>query len=167
MPSLPTAARRAGWLLAVALLALPGALPADDESLREFDSEAERERYYELLEELRCLVCQNESLASSSADLAEDMRDEVYRLVVEEDRSSEAAIQFLTERYGDFVLFRPPFQPSTYLLWFGPFVLLAGGAGVLAAVVRSRRNAPEPKLSSEDRVRAEQMLDEDEEDPPR
>ena len=144
----------------ILLLALPVSPPAsaDAEALREFDSPAQRERYMNLLEELRCLVCQNESLASSGAGLAQDLRDEVYRLVVIEDRSNEAAIEFLTERYGDFVLYRPPVQPSTWLLWFGPLIMLAIGAAVLVAVVRRRRSEPPPELDASERARAERLL---------
>lgn len=144
------------WLLALLCL-VPWHLPAQ-EALREFENPEQRERYYELLDELRCLVCQNENLASSSADLAQDMRDEVYRLVVEDERSSEAAIEFLTARYGDFVRYRPPFEPSTWLLWLGPFAMLAAGALVLAAIVRQRRAEPPPDLSPEEQARAQRLL---------
>jgi cytochrome c-type biogenesis protein CcmH len=147
-------------LFGLALALLAGTIGAA-EPVREFDNREQRERYYELLERLRCLVCQNESLASSSADLARDMRDEVYRLVVEEGRSKEAAIDFLTQRYGDFVLYRPPFQPTTWLLWLGPFVLLAIGAAVMTVIVRQRRNAPEPELGPGERERAQRLLDAD------
>jgi len=151
---------RARLLLLILLLTLAAspAARADAEALREFDSPAQRERYMNLLEELRCLVCQNESLASSSADLAQDLRDEVYRLVVVEDRSNEAAIGFLTERYGDFVLYRPPVQPNTWLLWFGPLIMLAIGGAVLVAVVRRRRSEPPPELDATERARAERLL---------
>lgn len=148
--------------LAVTLLLLGGlwAGPAlaDAEALREFDNPEQRARYNALLEEIRCLVCQNESLASSSADLAQDLRDEVYRLVVTENRSREAAIAFLTDRYGDFVLYRPPVQPNTWLLWTGPLLMLLVGAGVLIAVVRQRRRQPEPELEPAERERAERLL---------
>lgn len=140
-------------VLVVAPLAAPG-----QETLRRFESEAQRDRYYELIDELRCLVCQNETLASSGADLAQDMRDEVYRLVVTEGRSNEAAIEFLTARYGDFVRYRPPLQPSTWLLWGGPFLLLAAGAAVLVAIVRRRRREAVPELTPEDHARAERLL---------
>lgn len=139
-------------------LGLSGPAMADAEALRVFDSPEQRERYHELLEELRCLVCQNESLASSSADLAQDLRDEVYRLVVEEDRSHAAAVDFLTQRYGDFVLYRPPVRPYTWLLWFGPLLMLLVGIGVLVTVVRHRRQPAEPALSAEERARAEHLL---------
>lgn len=143
-------------LLSAVIVAAP--VLADAEALREFDSPQQRERYHELLEELRCLVCQNESLASSSADLAQDLRDEVYRLVVVEERSNEAAIDFLTQRYGDFVLYRPPVKPSTWLLWFGPLLMLAIGAGVLVVVVRRRNSEPAPALDEAERARAERLL---------
>lgn len=152
-------------LLVGAVLALSAPVAPAAETVREFDSPQQRERYYALLEQLRCLVCQNESLASSSADLAQDMRDEVYRLVVREDRSNEAAIDYLTERYGDFVLYRPPVGPSTWLLWFGPALMLLAGAAVLAFVIRQRRRAAPDRLSPAERERADRLLtDQDEDD---
>lgn len=150
-------------LFLLLVFAAPGAAIADAEALREFDTPEQRERYHELLEELRCLVCQNESLASSSADLAQDLRDEVYRLVVEEDRSNAAAIDFLTQRYGDFVLYRPPVRPYTWLLWFGPLLMLFAGLAVLVVVVRQRRRAEAPPLTEAERERAERLLEGDDE----
>lgn len=145
--------------LALLLFAL-GSLPAgaDPEALREFDTAEQRERYHDLLEELRCLVCQNESLASSGAGLAQDLRDEVYRLVVTEGRSRAEAIEFLTDRYGDFVLYRPPVNPATWLLWFGPLLMLAAGAVVVVIVVRRRGHASVPELDPDERERAQRML---------
>ncbi len=155
---------RPSALLIAALLALSAAVAPAAETVREFDSPAQRERYYALLEQLRCLVCQNESLASSSADLAQDMRDEVYRLVVREERSNEAAIEYLTDRYGDFVLYRPPVGPSTWLLWFGPLLMLLIGATVLAFVIRQRRRTQTGELSQAERERADRLLVEPNED---
>lgn len=160
------------WLLLAALFAFsaaplfPAALAQTGaEPVREFETPAQRKRYYALLDQLRCLVCQNESLASSGADLAQDMRDEVHRLVVEEGRSKEAAIDYLTDRYGDFVLYRPPVGPSTWLLWFGPALMLLVGALVLGAVIRQRRSAPtDPPLSPDEQARAERLLAERAED---
>ena len=148
----------AGGVLALILSASLGAA----ETLREFDSEAEKRRYKELLEEVRCLVCQNESLASSSADLAQDLRDEVYRLVVVEDRSREATIEFLTARYGDFVLYRPPVKPTTWLLWFGPLAMLLVGGLVAVAIVRQRTRAQ--PLTSAEHERARRLLEGDDSD---
>ncbi|MFA9460123.1 cytochrome c-type biogenesis protein [Thiohalorhabdus methylotrophus] len=141
------------------LLLLPAGLAgAEPESLREFDSTAQKERYWSLLEDLRCLVCQNESLAGSQADLAQDLRDEVYQKVVEEGKSNEAVIEYLVDRYGEFVLYQPPVQPSTYLLWFGPFTLLAVGAGIWLLVARRRARAGPAELSPEERARAAELL---------
>jgi cytochrome c-type biogenesis protein CcmH len=144
-------------VLLATLVALPGAAPAAPESLREFDGPAQQERYRALLGKLRCLVCQNESLASSDADLAKDLRDEVYQQV-RTGKPNEAIIDYLTERYGDFVLYQPPVKPTTYLLWFGPFVLLLVGAGVGVAVVRRRARAPSAEPSPADRARAAELL---------
>ena len=149
----------------VLALACLFAVPAGAaESVRSFDSPEERARYYGLLDELRCLVCQNESLASSNADLAQDLRDEVYRLVVREDRSRDAAIDYLTNRYGDFVLYRPPVKPMTWLLWFGPVLMLGVGAAVLAYIVRERRRLDESGLSPAERARADRLLQGNDED---
>lgn len=111
-----------------------------------------------LAQELRCLVCQNESLASSQAELAQDLRAEV-RDLIGQGKSDPEIKQYLVQRYGDFVLYRPAFQPTTYLLWLGPFVFLALGLIVLWRILRARRlvQAPGP-LSAQDLQRAEQWL---------
>lgn len=145
------------FVLASALgLGTAGPLIASD-TIREFDNAAEENRYRSLLEEVRCLVCQNQSLESSDADLAQDLRDEVYRLVVVEDRSREEAIDFLTDRYGDFVLYRPPMQPSTWLLWFGPAILLVLGGIIAAVIVRQRATESHP-LTAAEHERARRLL---------
>lgn len=156
---------RSTLLAALLLAGASGPIAAAPEELREFDTPEQRERYRALLGEVRCLVCQNESLASSSADLAQDLRDEIYRLVVEEGRSKQAAIDFLVQRYGDFVLYRPPMQPNTWLLWFGPLLMLAAGAIAAAILIRRRRAATDSRLSPEDHARAERLLHGDTDDP--
>ncbi|MDH5436877.1 MAG: cytochrome c-type biogenesis protein CcmH, partial [Gammaproteobacteria bacterium] len=88
---------------------------------------AEEQRYRNLIGELRCLVCQNQSLADSDAELAVDMRNEVHKKI-SAGKSNDEIIDFLVERYGDFVRYRPPVKATTFLLWFGPFLLLALGA---------------------------------------
>jgi cytochrome c-type biogenesis protein CcmH len=109
-------------------------------------------------EELRCLVCQNESLASSNAELAQDLRVEVRGLIRQGKNDAEVK-QYLVQRYGDFVLYRPEFKPLTYLLWVGPFVLLLLGLWVLWRVLRTRRGpASAAVISPQDRERAEQLL---------
>ncbi len=118
-----------------------------------------------LAEKLRCLVCQNESLASSHAELAEDLRREV-REQMKKGMTDEQIIEYLVSRYGDFVLYEPPVKKTTLLLWYGPFGLLLIGAGVLVYQVRKRKRtvAAEPKLSPEAAKRAEQLLNEQKDD---
>jgi cytochrome c-type biogenesis protein CcmH len=99
---------------------------------------ADKSRYDRLAHELRCLVCQNQTLAESDASLAADLRRQVESMIVA-GQSNEQIKSFLVERYGDFVLYRPPVQSNTWLLWFGPFALLAVGAGIWVAINRRRR----------------------------
>ena len=121
-------------------------------------------RYDALLHELRCMVCQNQTLADSEAELAEDLRREVRRMLDQGD-DDHAIVEFLVARYGDFVLYRPPLKGSTWLLWVGPFVLLLIGAVVVALMGRQRQPPPVP-LAAEERVRLSAVLhaaDEDQE----
>ncbi|HST02996.1 MAG TPA: cytochrome c-type biogenesis protein [Usitatibacter sp.] len=109
-------------------------------------------------EELRCLVCQNQTLADSSAPLAQDLRNEIRQLIAQ-GRSDDEIREYLVQRYGDFVLYRPPWKATTLALWLGPFLLLALGAGVFARIVRGRRAAAaETKTPAEDRGRVEALL---------
>ena len=113
-----------------------------------------------LAEKLRCLVCQNESLASSRADLAEDLRREV-REQMQKGLTDQEIIDYLVSRYGDFVLYDPPMKKTTLVLWLGPFALLLGGTGMLIYQLRRRRSqVPEAKLSAEDEQRAAELLGE-------
>jgi len=111
-----------------------------------------------LAEDLRCLVCQNESLASSHSELAEDLRREV-REQMQKGLSDEEIIDYLVTRYGDYVLFDPPVKSYTLLLWYGPFALLLLGLVGLVIQLRNRKkNVPEASLSEEDAKRAAEML---------
>jgi cytochrome c-type biogenesis protein CcmH len=115
-------------------------------------------RMVSIAEELRCLVCQNESLASSHADLANDLREEV-RTLIGQGRSDADIKQYLVQRYGDFVLYRPAFKPLTYLLWVGPFALLCVALTVLWRVLRQRKALTQlAPLGEQDRQRAQQLL---------
>lgn len=108
--------------------------------------------------ELRCLVCQNQTLADSDASLAEDLRREIREMIVK-GMSDQQITDFLVARYGDFVLYRPPVKPTTLLLWTGPFLLLLAGGTALVIVLRRReREEATAALSQEDRRRAEQLL---------
>jgi len=131
-----------------ALVFATGAIGKEAAPLAE--DEAVEKRLVKIAEELRCLVCQNESLAGSRADLAEDLRREV-RGLIKQGRTDQEVKDFLVSRYGDFVLYRPPVRSTTALLWFGPAVLLVGGVAVLVLVLRRRsRMAPENFEPDED-----------------
>src|SRR6266446_1162546 len=116
------------------------------------------QRMQALTQQLRCLVCQNETLADSRADLAEDLRKEI-REQMKAGKSDQEIIAFLTQRYGDFVLYKPPVKSTTYLLWFGPFVLLFAGTGVLYLYLKKRRELIDDQpLTADERTRAEEIL---------
>ncbi len=115
-------------------------------------------RLIDISQELRCLVCQNESLASSHAELADDLRNEVRELI-RSGKSDQDIKDFLVARYGDFVLYRPEVKPLTWVLWFGPFLLLVIAAVFLGVYLRQRRALAAPAaLSDEARERAKQLL---------
>lgn len=116
------------------------------------------QRLTHLAAELRCLVCQNQSLADSNADLAVDLRNQV-REQIRAGKSDAQIRSWLTERYGDFVLYRPPVKSTTVLLWLGPFLLLAAGGTALFITLRRRRDRlAQPPLTEEERARAEALL---------
>lgn len=115
-------------------------------------------RIQSLSEKLRCLVCQNQSIADSNADLATDLRREL-EAQVKAGRSDEQILDFMVQRYGDFVLYKPPLKASTVLLWVGPFVLLGVAAASLVAVLRRRRAArDEAELDAGERALVERVL---------
>jgi cytochrome c-type biogenesis protein CcmH len=125
-------------------------------------------RLKHLEEELRCLVCQNQTLADSNAPLAEDLRREVRELA-QQGKSDAEIKQYLVARYGDFVLYKPPVKPTTWLLWFGPFAFLVGGALVWLVVLRRRAGTGDNGIVAEPapvageravNARAQALLDE-------
>jgi cytochrome c-type biogenesis protein CcmH len=124
-------------LLAALLVLVPLALPAIDTGSA-FEDPAQQARYERLTSELRCLVCQNQTIADSNAELAQDLRRQTRNMI--RDGKTDAEItQFMTERYGDFVLYRPPLKPTTWLLWGAPVILLLFGA-IAAVIVISRKS---------------------------
>jgi cytochrome c-type biogenesis protein CcmH len=127
------------------------AVPAADDPVLE-------KRVMDLAEELRCLVCQNQTLADSNAELALDLRRQI-REQLKEGKTERQVIDYLVDRYGDFVLYRPPLKASTVLLWFGPFLLLALGALVLVGRIRRQRGDTQAPLSQADHARAAELLD--------
>ena len=147
-------------LLLFALFLSHPAMAAEPAGLEEIGP-VDEDRYLDLIKELRCLVCQNQSLADSHADLAKDMREEVRRKMAS-GASDQEIVDYLVARYGDFVRYRPPLKATTVLLWFGPALLVVAGAVVLVARTR-RRAAPAP-LTEEERRKAEALLAGDEQD---
>lgn len=127
----------------------------------QFKDEVERERFRSLTEELRCPKCQNQNIADSNAPIATDLRREIFRML-EEGRSDKEIVDFLVMRYGDFVMYKPPLDSRTWLLWYGPFGLLGLGAIALAVLVLRRRKvekAPErAALSAVERERLDALL---------
>lgn len=122
-------------------------------------TQVQRDRYHDLLGELRCLVCQNESLASSSASLAGDLRTQVQEMI-DRGANNREIKAYLVDRYGDFVLYDPPVKPRTWLLWGGPFLILLLGAIVAWRVMRASRVGGESDLSEAEHARAKRYLEE-------
>jgi cytochrome c-type biogenesis protein CcmH len=153
--------RKAILMFVLALSAAPFAGEAR-EAIPVGQDPAIEARMMALAEELRCLVCQNQTLADSQADLAADLRQEIRELM-QKGQSDEQIKRYLVARYGDFVLYRPPLKPTTWLLWFGPALLLIGGLTALYAVLlRRRRLAPAEPLNADQEKRALALLSEDE-----
>ena len=144
-------------LLLILVIAMPGVVAAEEARPLAENPQAEA-RLKALAVELRCLVCQNQTLADSNAPLAEDLRREVREMIAK-NMSDQEIIDFLVTRYGDFVLYRPPVKATTMLLWIGPFLLLIAGATVLILALRRRQKTlPEASLSEQDHQRVEQLL---------
>jgi len=140
---------KANWLLLALVMAVSAPRAQEDPALDK--------RVTGLAHELRCLVCQNQTLADSNAPLAVDLRNQI-REQLKGGASERDVIDFMVARYGDFVLYRPPLKASTLALWIGPFVLLALGAFLLVRRL-VRRRAPEPQLSEAERARAAKLLE--------
>lgn len=157
-PTRPVWLRWAPALLALLLAALSLVAHAKEAQPASDDPRLEQ-RVLAIAEELRCLVCQNETIAASHADLAVDLRNQI-RIKLQQGQSQRQILDFMVERYGDFVLYRPPFKARTLLLWFGPFVLLAVAAAVMAVQVRRRRRTAMAQEWSEAQAqRARALLD--------
>ncbi|SDF09780.1 cytochrome c-type biogenesis protein [Phytopseudomonas seleniipraecipitans] len=142
------------------LLALVGVAHAAIDTY-EFASEAERARYRQLIEELRCPKCQNQNIADSDAPIAMDLRAEIYRKLEAGDSNAQI-IDYLVARYGDFVLYKPPVTRRTLLLWYGPAALLAGGFMLVGVIVLRRRKAGvevSTGLSNDEQQRLAQLLE--------
>lgn len=135
------------------LITVLSGVQANDEPLQ-FSDPAQAQRYSELTAELRCLVCQNQSLADSNAPLAQDLRQEVYRMV-SAGTNNEDIVKYLVARYGDFVLYRPPFKSTTWLLWLSPVIFLIIGICIALTLLRKQKART---LSKEEQEYAKQLL---------
>lgn len=145
------------FLVLLALAAFPGPTRAKEAQPATADPVLEA-RVMKLSKELRCLVCQNETLADSQADLAADLRGQI-REQMQAGKSDQEIIAYLTSRYGKFILYNPPVDPTTYLLWFGPFILLLAGFFFLFRYLKQRRALiTDRPLSPAERLQAEELL---------
>ena len=154
-PSMPLV-RAIASLATVVLLGLSLPSLAAIESL-EFATAGEESRYQNMIGQLRCLVCQNQNLADSNADLAKDLRAKTYQMI-RSGASDAEIVDFMVTRYGDFVLYRPPLRGRTALLWAAPLIFLLIALAVFFYTLRRRRVVDEP-LSREQRSRAAKLLD--------
>jgi cytochrome c-type biogenesis protein CcmH len=118
----------------------------------EFESTQMEADYYRLVRELRCLVCQNQNLAGSNADLAKDLRRQTYELLVQ-GKTPDQVAQYMVDRYGDFVLYRPRLKRDTLLLWFGPFVMLVLVLWLVIRAMRKKQNLVPPNADALERAR--------------
>lgn len=155
------------WLAAVVCgLALTGIAHAAIDTY-EFANDAERARFRELTQELRCPKCQNQDLADSNAPIATDLRREIFRMLGE-GKDNQQIIDFMVDRYGDFVRYKPALTSKTVVLWFGPLALLVGGVVVIGVIVGRRRRTARAEasdtLSAEERQRLDSLLDKNQDD---
>jgi cytochrome c-type biogenesis protein CcmH len=155
------------WLAALVCgLALTGIAHAAIDTY-EFANDAERARFRELTQELRCPKCQNQDLADSNAPIATDLRREIFRMLGE-GKDNQQIIDFMVDRYGDFVRYKPALTSKTVVLWFGPLALLVGGVVVIGVIVGRRRRTAwaedSDTLSAEERQRLDSLLDKNQDD---
>ncbi len=122
-----------------------------------FENKAQEKLYLQLIAELRCVKCQNQNLAESNAELAKDMREKAYELIIK-GGSRDDVISYMTARYGDFVLYKPPFKIQTLLLWVGPPIFLLLSLLMLFRLIRNQKNQPVEKLSETDRDSVRDLL---------
>ncbi|KEQ17340.1 hypothetical protein GZ78_16150 [Endozoicomonas numazuensis] len=125
----------------------------------QFESPEQQEQFFRLNEELRCPQCQNQSIADSNAPIAQDLRREVHRMIVEEQADDDTVIQFMLDRYGDFVLYKPRMDARTLALWFGPLILLLLGLLILFRILKQHRpDTKDQELDQQDKAELDKIL---------
>jgi cytochrome c-type biogenesis protein CcmH len=143
--------------LVIAILLFACAQTSARISAYEFKNAEQESTYNDLVNELRCLVCQNQNIADSNAELAQDLKRKTYELVTQGKNKQEIS-EYMVKRYGDFVLYNPPVTSTTYLLWSGPFIILFIGLFLLIKVIRNRKVEKPVELSDDDKSRAADLL---------
>ncbi len=144
-------------LLISGLSFVPATVFAGPYEVFEFDSPEKEKLFHKLSEELRCVVCQNQSIAESNAELAQDLRQKIYTML-SEGKSEREITDFMVQRYGDFVLYRPPVEPKTWLLWFGPFIaFVIGLIFVVRFLIAQSEKKPAQSLTDEDLERVKNL----------
>lgn len=128
--------------------------------VRVFTDPAQERRYHQLVDEMRCLVCQNQNLADSNSQLALDLRDKIYNMV-STNKTNQQVIDYMVDRYGEFVLYNPPLDPVTSFLWLPPFILLIAGTIILLIYIKNRDKAKPVELSEADHARSRQLLEDE------
>lgn len=143
-------------LLSLILMVVPAFAAVE---YRDFAQPEQEEAYQTLISELRCLVCQNQTIADSNADLAKDLREQVYQML-RQGKSRADVVNFMTERYGDFVMYKPAFNLKTGLLWLGPAVFLVGGLITVVVVARRKHVGRSNQLDAAQKARLQKLLGE-------
>ena len=146
--------------LFIAFLLILSKIAAADVEFRQFANPEQQEAYENLTSELRCLVCQNQTIADSNAELAADLRRQVYEML-QQGKSKQDIAQFMTDRYGDFVLYNPPFKLKTGLLWLGPVVFLLIGLVAVFLFARRKKAVASVAISAEKQQKIRRLLEED------
>lgn len=149
---------RPAVFLVVFFIASPAVFSAIE--LKKFESPEQEALYRNLIAELRCLVCQNQNLADSDAELAVDLRRQTYEMI-QKGSNKQDVIDYMVTRYGEFVLYRPPFTASTLLLWVGPFIFLGAGIAILLQIIRTRKKEKPMVLSADEQEKVRALLREE------
>ena len=149
------------WLLAALLMTTAMAFSATTLAggieVRDFDSPVQKTRYLDLTSSMRCPLCENQAIGDSDAPISGDMRDRVYTLL-QDDKSDTEIVNYMVQRFGEYILYNPRLDNRTYLLWGIPVALLLAGALLVVLLVRARRNASVASLSADERARLDELI---------